>query len=141
VSREPFPCPDYEGDEPATPAPAVRTKPVLDAIRTMIHAFRRFDMPPPRVIEITAEEGRQLMSEVDGYLVHPSKPPERPHLVTADLPLSCYAVDLPYSQAKAVLEIADEHTAQTFMQAEVMGVKVRWPATAMARFKGGSILY
>jgi hypothetical protein len=119
-------------------------KPVQESIAQMVHHFKRLNLEPPKVIEVSALVGRNLMLEMDGYMVPDmSRPPQRPHVVTVEgLPttLAAKAVDLPYEHAEAVMQTCDR-TVQTFMQAEIMGVKVRWPATAEAKFSGGTVLY
>jgi hypothetical protein len=119
-----------------------RPNSILDAIHGTRHAFERINMEPPKVITLSShDDGMRLLMELDPVSYHSMPAPRpvirRPHIAYVNTAGDdhCATMTLPHSGKRVIVDAVD------FMEVEVMGIKVRWPAKVMALPDGQHLWY
>ena len=155
MSREPFPCPDYEGDAPAIKPEQPSNTSMLNAIHRTRNAFRSINLDPPDITLQRHDEGMRLLGELSNAKMLPNSYRRpvgavalRPSMATyewrpdADPPelVTTLTLDLPHAGKLVWVVDAESPEPKAFMEVQVMGIKVRWPAMRLST-KDGDVWY
>jgi hypothetical protein len=134
-----------------------RPNSILDAIHGTRHAFQRINMEPPDITLARHDEGMNLLGELANmhYLPHNYQAPVAAVAVRPQMPnfdwkpdtdaettaVRSQHIDLPHVGKLVWVVDAENPEPKPYMEVQVMGIKVRWPARRMTVKDGESIWY